>query len=280
MVDSEYGRLASVLLYGPGPEIDRYGNPGEVLHLGPIDHAGISEECGALRRTYEENGVSVVQVDPSPVGEDRRYLYNLMYCRDLFFMTPDGAVLSRMAHPVRREEVRYAERTLRKQGIPIRCAVWGEGTFEGADALWVGERLVAVGVGNRTNREGFEQVRAELGRTGVACVALPARQTLTQHLLGTIQIVDRDLAFVRRQIVDEEAVRFLAGRGFRLVDVPENDEVRKRQAMNIVVTAPRTILMSAGCPETREIFLDAGVAVAAEVGIDQLTRGGGGLACA
>ena len=280
VVDSEYRKLTGVLLYKPGPEIDRHGSPQEVLHLGAITHAALSDEFDRLEKTYEDNGVAALMIDPAPVDEDRRYLFNLMYCRDLFFMTPDGTILSRMAHPVRRGEVQYAERRLRKQGVPIRYAVSGEGTFEGADALWIDERLVAVGVGNRTNRDGFEQVRAELGRSGVQCVAFPSEQAVTQHLLGAVQIVDRDLAFVRRQIVDGEVARFFSGRGFRIVDIPESDEVRLRQAMNIVVAAPRVIVMAAGCPETKKLFLRAGVTVAAEVPIDQLTRGGGGIACA
>lgn len=279
-VHSEYGRLTSVLLFCPGPEIGACSDPVAVQHLRAIDPAGLAREFDAIAAAYRDLGIDVLLIDPAPLGDDRRYLYNLMYCRDLFFMTPRGAILSNMAGEVRREEVRYAERALKAAGIPVLHTVSGAGRFEGADAIWVHDRLVAVGVGNRTNREAHEQIREVLQPQGVACVSLPSHQTRTQHLLGSLQFVDRDLALVRHEIVDGEVLRFLAEQRVAVVNVPENGEVRTRQAMNIVTVAPRTVVMTAGCPETRAIYRGAGLSVAAELELTQLMGGAGGLACA
>ncbi len=279
-VQSEYGTLAAVLLYRPGPEVGWHPDPASILHLRPIDHAALVREFDGLFALYASLGVEVATVDPAPLDGDRHYLFNMMYCRDLLFMTPAGAIMAGMASPVREREPAYAGRTLSAHGIPVLGTVSGAGRFEGADALWITDRLVAVGVGNRTNLAGFEQVRDLLQPQGVACVPLPSYQRLTQHLLGTVQLVDRDLALVRTGLADPAAVRFLTEHGYRIVPLPESAEVRNRQAMNVVTVAPRTVIMPAGCPETREIYRAAGLAVAGEPAITQLTAGAGGLACA
>ncbi|GAM09272.1 putative protein [Geobacter sp. OR-1] len=279
-VSSEYGRLTRVLLHKPGAEIGSCAKPSAVLHLRPIDPEIMSREYDDIATAYTRLGIEVIRLDSTPLSPDRNYLYNLMYCRDLFFMTPAGAIIGNMANNIRREEVLYARRALEELGISILHAIDGEGLFEGADALWINDRLVAIGIGNRTNMAAFAQIKAVLQRQGVAAVPLASHQTRTQHLLGTMQIVDRNLALVRTEIINPELIRLLEANGFNVITIPENDEVMARQAMNIVTIAPSTIVMTAGCPETRRLYRNAGLTVAAEIEISQLINGAGGLACA
>lgn len=279
-VHSEYGTLASVLLYRPGCELHAYPDPARILHLRPIDHSALMAEFDAVSAAFTSCGVTVTLVDPAPLDDDRWYRYNMMYCRDLCFMTPEGALLASMAHDVRRHEPLYAARSLEAAGVPLLHTVCGSGTFEGADALWLRDDLVLVGVGNRTNAEGYRQVREVLVRQGVECRAVPSYQVTTQHLLGSLQIVDRDLVLVRDGIVHPEVITLLEAQQMTVVRIPENDEVCTRQAMNIVTVAPRTVFMTAGCPETKELYRCAGLTVAAELELAQLIGGAGGLACA
>ncbi len=279
-MNSEYGRLRAVLAYVPGSEIGSHPRPAEVLHRAPIDASALQSEFAGLLARLSALGIEVLQVDGAPLGDDQRYLYNMMYCRDLVFMTPAGAILSRMGVSFRRGEVNYARRCLESAGVPILREVEAPGTFEGADALWVSPERVIIGVGARTNQAGFNQVKAELSLHGVDALALPFTEARTQHLLGTLQIVDRDLALLRAELVSPGTRAFLEGAGFAILDVQESLEVRERQAMNLVTVAPREVLMPAGCPETRALYLAAGLGVAGELPIPQLTRGAGGLACA
>jgi len=277
---SEYGTLASVLLYRPGSELHAYPDPARILHLRSIDYPALMAEFDAVIAAFTSRGVTVTLVDHAPLDDDRWYRYNMMYCRDLCFMTPQGAVLANMAHGVRRHEPLYVARSLETSGVPLLHTVAGSGTFEGADALWLRDDLVLVGVGNRTNTEGYRQIGVVLARQGVECRAVPSHQVTTQHLLGSLQIVDRDLVLVRDGIVDPEVIALLEAQQVAVVRIPENDEVRTRQAMNIVTVAPRTIFMTAGCPETKELYRRAGLIVAAELELTQLIGGAGGLACA
>jgi len=279
-LDSEYSRLTSVMLYKPGPEINNYPDSEKIQHLRPIDHAKIALEFDNIIKTFENFGVSVLQINPEPLTDDRWYLYNMMYCRDLLFMTPEGAITGNMANSSRKDEVLYAERTLKANGIPVLHHISGDGRFEGADALWLNKKCVVVGVGNRTNKEAFEQIKQVLAKMNVDCLSLPSYQTKTQHILGTVQFVDSNLVLVRNEITDKKVSRFLTQQGFKVVNVPENAEVRTQQAMNIVALSPRKIIMTADCPMTKAIFEKAGISIAAELDLTQLINGAGGLACA
>jgi N-dimethylarginine dimethylaminohydrolase len=278
-LDSEYTRLTSVLLYVPDEVIADHPAPEEVQHLAPVDHGKLSLEFAALIDSYDKLGIAVT-ILPHPDDPSDSSHYNMMFCRDLLFMTPQGAILANMAHATRQSEPAHAATGLEHAGIPVLHRISGEGRFEGADALWIRKDLVAVGVGNRTNREGYEQFRNILAGFNVEAVALPSTQRTTQHLLGSVQIVDKDLALVRSALVSPETTAFLLRNGFRIVSIPENHEVRTRQAMNIVTIAPSKVFMTAGCPETKEMYLDTGIDVAAELHISQLINGAGGLACA
>ncbi|PKN16075.1 MAG: hypothetical protein CVU66_02285 [Deltaproteobacteria bacterium HGW-Deltaproteobacteria-23] len=279
-LDSEYARLTKVLLFQPGAEVGNHPDPAAIQQLRPIDTALLAKEAALVGDTFTCLGVQVTQIDPTPLTPERAYLYNMMFCRDLFLMTPLGAIMARMAHEIRRGEVQYAARTLKRIGVPIFHQIDGDGRFEGADALWINRKLVAVGVGNRTNMAAFTQIRQILSTDGIDCVPLPSCQTTTQHLLGSLQLVDRNLALVRNGITAPEITTFLEKHGFTVINIPENSEVTTRQAMNIVTVAPRHIIMTAGCPLTKQLFQAAGLTVVAELAISQLINGAGGLACA
>lgn len=279
-VNSEYKPLKAVLLYKPGPEIEKVDDLQDVLYTRRIDYKIIEKEYEQIIKLYKKLKVKVYLIDSHKFdGRDQRHLFNMMYTRDLLFMTPEGAIISKMAQVVRHDEVKYVEKTSRDIGIPIRKTIEGNGTFEGADALWVNSRLVVVGVGNRTNIEGFFQIRNELRIQEIDCVSVPIPRD-TQHLLGVLQLVDSDFALVRVDLVDLEIIDFLKRNKINIINIPENEEVRDKQAMNIVTVAPREIIMPAGCPRIKKIYESYRIKIAAEIQISQLINGGGGLACA
>jgi N-dimethylarginine dimethylaminohydrolase len=277
---TEYSTLRAVLLHCPGPAIHRLHDPARVHHARPIDHDAICREHDAIQAAFAGFGVAVTLIDQSlldPEGGD--CCLNMMYVRDLFVMTPSQAVLARMAHRVRRDEARHAAHALRLLDIPV-CEVPDEAaTLEGADVLWLSPTSIVVGVGNRTNQAGFRVLEALLRPTGVECHAVEAPNGV-DHLLGALNIVDRDLALVRTGRCGTDVRRLLASYGIAVAEIPESPEVGDRHAMNIVSLAPRALLMPAGCPDTRRRIDRHGVTIAAELEASQLTHGGGGLACA
>lgn len=279
-LDSEYLPLKAVLLCKPGN--NAYGNedPAKVLYNKKIDFKIMEKEYSAILELYKKLKVKLYFIDSSRIkNTDCRYVFNLMFTRDLFFMTPRGAILSNMASGVRQDEIIYAERAFKNNGIRIRKIIQGDATFEGADALWVTPGIVAIGVGNRTNDSGFKQVEGELKKDGIKCVYLPAPRS-SIHLLGSLQFIDKGLALVRTGLVIPETVKLLKKSGIRLIEINECAEVKEKQALNFVTLAPKKIIMPAGCPCTRKILRHYGIEVIAEVSVTQFINAGGGLACA
>jgi len=278
--NSEYRPLKSVLLSLPEKVIGDIDEPESVLYTKLIDCHIIRKEFGELVKVYKKLKIKVDFIDTKIImGTDPGYKFNLMFVRDLFFMTPKGAILSRMFPKIRRDEVKYGERALRNIKIPIIRLIQGEGTFEGADILSFNEKLVYVGVGNRTDMKGFLVLKETLGRQGVQCVHVPAPGGVL-HLLGALQLVDFDAALVRTELIDPKIIDLLKISRIRIIAVPENREVRTKYAMNFVTVAPKRIIMSAGCPYTKKIYENSGIKIIAEVPATQLGNAAGGIACA
>lgn len=279
-LNTEYNILKSVLLYKPGAEVNNHPDPKSIFQNAPINAIMLQDEFDNIISTYQKLGVDVQMIDATPMDNGPDYKWNMMYCRDLFFMTPEGAILSNMFPVVRKGEVKYAKRSLEKKGIPVLYTINGDGTFEGADALWIDKKHVIIGVGSRTNMSAFEQIKKCLNKMNIDCEVLPFCKTKTQHLLGTLQIVDERLVLLRHEIIDKALPVFLKANKFSIIYIDEKKEVQEKQAMNIVTVAPNKIIMPAGCPETKKSFEDAGIEVTAEIKIHELMKGAGGLACA
>jgi arginine deiminase len=268
--DSEYLQLRAVLLHRPGAEL-RVADVDAAQMLAQPDPARAAAQHDALADAYRSAGVTVHYVEPVAAKP------NLMFCADLFFMTPAGAILARPASTVRAGEERLVAARLAALGVPILRSVAGRGTFEGADAMWLDTRSVMIGRGLRTNEEGARQVAATLAEQGVSTVIvdLPVG---AMHLMGQLRIVDRDLAFVRRGRIDERGLEGLHERGMVVSSFPDDAEMDRGFGNNIVTLSPRRILMPADNPRTRE-FYESHDVECIEVEMDELAKAAGAVGC-
>jgi N-dimethylarginine dimethylaminohydrolase len=282
--NSEYRPLKEVVLGLPDPDQAPHADPDAVQHLRPVNYARAEHQLSTLAHCYEQLGITVHVTRVERTSEGATCSpdlagHNLMFARDLFFMTPGGAVIARMGSEVRAGEPRHLARTLSALDVPILCTIHGDGTLEGADVLWAREDVVLVGVGNRTNASGARQAAACLAEMGVRTVEIPLPRRV-QHLLGLVQIVDRDLAVVRGELLDDTVRDQLSSFGLSLVPLPEHPDVTHGLGMNVVCVSPRTVVMPAGAPFVRDALLRAGIDVAAQVDVDELLAAAGGIGCA
>jgi N-dimethylarginine dimethylaminohydrolase len=204
-----------------------------------------------------------------------------MFAADLFFMTPEGAVLARPASPVRAGEERQVARRLAALGVPILRSLRGTATFEGADAAWLDPGTVLIGRGLRSNAEGIAQLRSLLEEMGIAVIPvdLPAG---AMHLMGLLRLVDRDLAIAWPKRTPDTAIEALRERGIQVAFLPDTAEVlaeaRAGMALNFVTLGPRRILMVDGNPVTRAFLEDHGI-VCLSVPADELAKAAGAVGC-
>ncbi|NLN49820.1 MAG: amidinotransferase, partial [Clostridiales bacterium] len=161
-VASEVDALKAVLMRRPGKEIENF-DYNEVRFKSTINVEKFRQEHDNLAQIYKEHDIKVYYVENQ--REDRP---NALFMRDLVFMTPEGAIVTRPAMAARRGEERYVAETLAKIGVPIVRTINGNCTFEGAMGMWVDRQTVILATGSRTNKAGYEQVEYELKRMGVS----------------------------------------------------------------------------------------------------------------
>lgn len=270
--NTEWGPLEAVLLHCPGPEIEGLPDADSALMLQPLQPEALRQEHRALQEVYRQAGVEVHLLTPEgPVPP------NTLFCRDLFFLTPEGAILARPASAVRAGEERAIQARLAAMGVPILLSVRGTGTFEGADALWVNEQTVLLATGLRTNEEGAAQVAWVLRQMGVEVVQVGLSYG-SLHLLGVLNLAGPQLAVAWPGRVPYRAVELLRELGYRVVFLPDEDEAIHGMALNFVPLEPYRVLMPAGCPRTRALYEAEGL-LCQELDISHLRRAAGGMGC-
>ena len=271
-VDTEWSPLRAVLLHRPGVELETAVDPDRNQMLAPLDANSALQQHDALSQAYRDAGVQVHYVEPS-----RTPPVNLMFVADLMFMTPEGAILARPASTIRAGEERLVARRLADLGIPILRTIRGPGTFEGADAVWLGPRSVLLAIGLRTNAEGSAQVAGLLQEMGIETITVGLSHG-TMHLMGQLRFADRDLAIAWPGRVPYSAVQALQARGYNVLFLPDEAEAKHGMAHNFVTLGPRQILMAAGNPITQGFLEQAGVRCLT-VQVDELIKAAGGIGC-
>jgi N-dimethylarginine dimethylaminohydrolase len=269
---SETAALLEVMLARPCREMFPGGEPNDFLFLDWPDAERLWSQAAAIADFYQGQGVAVRWADADAAPPP-----NFLFQRDLFFMTPEGALLARPASPQREREARFAAAALAKLGVPILATPRREALFEGADALWLDENNVMIGVGVRTNEAGARFVARELREMGIDSVNVGLPRGV-QHLLGVVNFADRDLAAVRRDKATDELLGILRDAGVETIFCDPGEEVVGRLGMNFVALGPRRIVMPDGCPSLRQRLTDAGVIVY-EADVGEYRKAAGGLGC-
>jgi N-dimethylarginine dimethylaminohydrolase len=271
-VSSEVGRLRSVLLHRPGDEIGRVSDPASVLWDSLIEQELATYQHDMLAETYRRLGVTVHYMQP---GE--RATPNLYFARDHFFMTPQGAVISRMGSASRAGEERISAAALAALGVPILMTVHGEGTFEGADVFHLDEGVVLVSFGMRSNREGCRQVMNVLRDIGLEPVQVEMPYG-TGHIDGGLALVDKRKAIVRPYHCPYGAIDAMRRLGYQIIEQADENETHTGMALNLVPVAPGVVVMPSGNPKTQRALEKLGVECH-PVDVFELAKGCGAIHC-
>ena len=271
-INTEWTRLQSVLLHPPGPELNVLGDPESAQLLEIPNWKLARQQHEAMSQAFRKAGVTVHYVEPT--GEP---VPNQIFCADLFFMTPEGAILARPASTVRAGEERWVARRLADLGIPILRTLRGNAVFEGADALWLDELTVLVGRGLRTNSEAIVQLTSVLNEMNVQVIPvdLPVG---TMHLMGILRFLAHDLVLAWPYRLAWRAVEAIRQYGYQVCYIPDETEATHGGALNFVTLGPKEILMAAGNPIT-QAFLESLDVICHTVNVAELHKAAGGIGC-
>ncbi|MCB0982697.1 MAG: N(G),N(G)-dimethylarginine dimethylaminohydrolase [Ilumatobacter sp.] len=222
----------------------------------PVDVALAVRQWEDYVETLRARGWETVEVPAAPDCPDSAFV------EDTMVVFRDVAVLARPGADERKPEVAAAAAAVAALGY--RCvAVEAPGTLDGGDVLKVGS-TVYVGLGGRTNAEGIAQVAAALEPVGATVVAVPITKVL--HLKSAVTALPDGTIIGWEPAVDDPAVfpSFLA--------MPEEG------GAHVVLLDDRTLLMSAGCPQSAALLRGRGYEVV-EVDISEYVKLEGCVTC-
>jgi arginine deiminase len=204
-----------------------------------------------------------------------------IYTRDGSIVCSEGTVLCSMGKEQRAQEPDVQEQELHTRGWRIAGRIARPGLLEGGDLVWLDSRVVAVGQGRRTNAEGIRQLKLILKDSVDELLVVPLPDWRgpqdVMHLMSLVSPVDTDLAVVYPRLMPVSFRQALLGRGYQLVDVP--DEEYETMGTNVLAVAPRVCVMLRGNPRTRAALERAGATVFEYEGSEISLKGGGGPTC-
>ncbi len=184
------------------------------------------------------------------------------FVEDTMVVYRDTAVLARPGADERKPEVPAAAAAVAALGY--RCvAVEAPGTLDGGDVLKVGSTIY-IGLGGRTNAAGIAQVAAAFEPLGATVVTVPITKVL--HLKSAVTALPDGTIIGWEPAVDDPAVfpTFLA--------MPEEG------GAHVVLLDERTLLLSAGCPQSAALLRGRGYEVV-EVDISEYVKLEGCVTC-
>lgn len=252
---SEVNKLRAVLLRRPGAELDDFDYE-DVRFRAPVDPEKCRQQHDALADYYRSHGIKVYYVD-----EQRSDRPNAIFERDNLFMTPEGAIITRLAMPKRRGEERYTAQAVAKIGVPIVKTIAGNGIFEGANAMWIDRETAILSLSSRANQEGFDQMEAELKRQGVKEIITMHIPYGHAHIDGLLNLASHDVAVLHASQVPYVVVDALKKKGYKIIETPSLTETKYCYATNFVAIEPGHVVTSVGAPRTVELMREAGITV-------------------
>ena len=270
---SEFQKLKQVVLYIPGSEVHHIANPNALQHLERINSKVLASEIKAVAQFFKKNKIEVIEIKKL---KNQKTPVNLCFARDLFWRSPKGIIISRMASKIRAAEEPFILKTLLDSNDKIFVHMSSPCLLEGADILWLTPKDILIGINNRTNLDTVYFLKNNFPELKIHITKLPKN---VQHLLGMVQIIDSKKVLLRIKIAPQSLISLFRKFKFHIIPIEETHEVTNLQAMNIVTLAPNKIIMPYDCPETEAIYLEHKISIVKKFKITELRKAAGGLAC-
>lgn len=213
-VKNSTGVLKKVLLSRPS-----YLKPAPINEIAKkwentvLDVPTMEREHRQLVQAYRDNGVEVSFLEP----DEKRP--SAVFARDFGGCVREGVILGRFKLELRKwEHIDYAER-LKQMGIPVVAEV-REGVFEGGDFWMLDDRTIAIGMADRSDRKGVEEIRSQMRPYGYTVLGVPLKPAYL-HMDMCFNLVAEHLAVACPEALPEEFRRELKMRDVRVIPVPE-----------------------------------------------------------
>ena len=173
---------------------------------------------------------------------------------------------------------KYYEKDDAKVSVFDHGFLYGDGIFEGGNAMWVDRRTVILALGVRANRSGYEQMETELRRQGVTDILpmqIPYGHT---NIDGLLNLAGEDTVVIHACQVPYEVVDALRRKKYRILEIPSFTEAKYGYATDFVALSPGHVVTGGQCPRTAELLERHGIQVDT-LDLSELNKGRGSVHC-
>ena len=144
---------------------------------------------------------------------------NSVFARDFGGCVKEGYILGNFELDMRYKEHVDYEKRMAELGIP-KIGEVKKGLFEGGDFMFMNEHWVAVGMADRTNEEGLEELKGILEPLGYEVTGVPLNPAYL-HLDMCFNLVDDHLAVAYKEGLPEAFLEKLKQHDIEIISVPE-----------------------------------------------------------
>ena len=163
---------------------------------------------------------------------------------------------------------------MKELGVPVIVEV-REGLFEGGDFMFLDEHTIALGMFARTDKKGFEEIKAGLAPYGYEVLPVPGPEAYL-HLDMCFNLVDDHIAVAYPGALTEDFKQELAKREIEIVPVPE--EAIFAHGCNLQAIGDHRVLSLARNTRVNEELRKRGMTVI-ELPVTEILKAGGGPHC-
>ena len=217
---------------------------------------------------YRSEGVEVVYLDADPERP------NSVFARDFGGCVKEGYILGNFKLDMRYKEHADYEKRMEELGIPCIARV-EHGLFEGGDFMFINETTIAIGMADRSNAKGVEEIRKQLEPLGYRIIPVPLNPAYL-HLDMCFNLVDENLAVAYAKGLPEEFRKNLKELDIELVEVEE--EAIFLHGCNLQALGDHRVLSLARNTIVNRQLRDRGMRVI-ELPITEILKAGGGPHC-
>ncbi|MBC7263449.1 MAG: N(G),N(G)-dimethylarginine dimethylaminohydrolase [Chloroflexi bacterium] len=229
--------------------------------LGPPDYELALKQHERYCFALQQCGLALTRLPPDPSHPDSTFV------EDTAILTPRGAMLTRPGAPSRLGEV-AGMREILTRFYPTLASIQAPGTLDGGDVCDA-EGHFFIGISERTNEEGAQQLAEWLAQLGYASTSVDIRRLPgLLHLKSGLAYLGDNRLVVVDTLADQAAFH-----GYELVRVPVGEEY----AANCV-RVNEHVLVAAGYPMLETLIRNLGYPVIV-LDVSEYRKMDGGLSC-
>ena len=217
-------------------------------------------------KKLESAGIEIEELPPLEAYPDSIFVQDTA----LIGESSKKAVICRMGVPERRGEEDSIAEHLREEGYRIK-KIEPPGTLEGGDILVTDKDKIFVGISERTNESGIEQLADFF--PDVEVIGVPVSHVF--HLLSGVNFVGDGALAVCPDIVDKEHFD-----DFDMIEITkaEQDTRYENKPINLLYLGDKTIMLPHVYKRTKDIFEDLNFEVLS-LNISEFWKGDAGMTC-